>query len=84
MLHTDTIVMVLNQSSKQHNSIKTTFNGQGNLPKLVQEDIMFKDIKGFEGLYAIYNDGRVYSYKTGKFLKPYKHKGGYLIVSLQT
>lgn len=45
---------------------------------------MFKDIKGFEGLYAIYNDGRVYSYKTGKFLKPYKHKGGYLIVSLQT
>lgn len=50
-----------------------------------------KDIEGWEGLYAIYRDGRVWSYprnrKTGKFLKPtfnpsYGGKG-YLFVELR-
>ena len=29
-----------------------------------------KDIKGYEGQYAITKDGRVWSYKTEKFLSP--------------
>ena len=41
-----------------------------------------KDIKGYEGLYAITMTGRVWSYKTKKFLKPQKMKNGYLRVGL--
>lgn len=29
-----------------------------------------KDIKGYEGLYAVTPEGEVYSYKSKKFLKP--------------
>lgn len=47
---------------------------------------VWKDIKGFEGLYAVSNKKRVKSYKrkgvngyliTGKILRPGKHSGGY-------
>ena len=41
-----------------------------------------KDIKGFEGRYAITSCGRVYSYKAKKFLKPRVDKDGYLAVTL--
>ena len=41
-----------------------------------------KDIKDYEGLYAITTDGNVWSYKSRKFLKPYLIKGGYHIVGL--
>ena len=41
-----------------------------------------KDIKGYEGLYAITPEGEVWSYKNEKFLKPYTNKGGYLCVNL--
>lgn len=41
-----------------------------------------KDIKGFEGLYAVTDDGRVWSYRKNKFLKPYWDGNGYLKVSL--
>lgn len=41
-----------------------------------------KDIKGYEGLYAVTEDGQVWSYKSKKFLKPYKAYNGYLRVSL--
>ena len=41
-----------------------------------------KDIKGYEGLYAVTKDGQVWSYKSKKFLKPYKAYNGYLRVSL--
>ena len=43
-----------------------------------------KDIKGYEGQYAITMSGRVWSYKSNKFLKPYKEQDGYLRVSLRT
>lgn len=43
----------------------------------------FKKIEGFEDLYTIYSDGRVYSERTGKFLKPEINKGGYLMVDLR-
>lgn len=41
-----------------------------------------KDIKGFEGLYAITEDGRVYNYKTKKFLTGTKGDG-YVTVELR-
>ena len=41
-----------------------------------------KDIIGYEGLYAITSCGKVYSYRTKKFLKPQKAGAGYLEVSL--
>ena len=41
-----------------------------------------KDIKNYEGLYAITSCGKVWSYKRKKFLKPEADKDGYLIVCL--
>ena len=43
---------------------------------------MMKDIEGFKGLYAITDDGEVWSYKTQKFLKQRRDKDNYLRVSL--
>lgn len=43
---------------------------------------MIKDIKEFEGLYQITDDGRVYSIRKDKYLKPRKDKDGYLLVNL--
>lgn len=41
-----------------------------------------KDIRGYEGLYGITMTGRVWSYKTKRFLKPGTTTGGYQIVVL--
>lgn len=41
-----------------------------------------KDITGYEHEYAITEDGKVWSYKTKKFLSPGKHRNGYLQVAL--
>ena len=41
-----------------------------------------KDIEGYEGLYAITRDGKVWSYRANKFLKPAKEYKGYLRVDL--
>lgn len=41
-----------------------------------------RDIKGFEGHYAITSCGKVWSYKSKKFLKPYITQSGYLTVNL--
>ena len=41
-----------------------------------------KDIKGYEGLYAITEDGRVWSYKRQKFLSPGGRKGWYQNIRL--
>lgn len=41
-----------------------------------------KDIKNYEGLYAITEDGRVWSYKRQKFLRPRAQNNGYLTVAL--
>ena len=41
-----------------------------------------KDIKGYEGLYAITSCGEVWSYKSKKFLKQEKKDNGYLRVNL--
>lgn len=43
---------------------------------------MIKDIKNFEGLYQITDDGSVYSICKDKYLKPRKDKDGYLLVNL--
>lgn len=42
-----------------------------------------KDIIGYEGLSAITSCGKVYSYRTKKFLKLQKRKDGYLQVDLR-
>lgn len=41
-----------------------------------------KDIQGYEGLYAVTSCGKVYSYKSKKFLKPKVDRDGYLHVGL--
>ena len=41
-----------------------------------------KDIKGYEGLYAITSCGKVWSYKSQKFLSQRKNHDGYLLVNL--
>lgn len=45
---------------------------------------MIKDIEGYEGRYAVMDNGEVWSYKTKRFLKFGKHKCGYLQVALWT
>ena len=41
-----------------------------------------RDIKGYEGIYAITSCGRVWSYSTKRFRKPYVNNGGYLCIDL--
>ena len=41
-----------------------------------------KDIKGYEGLYAITEDGKVWSYRNERFIKSFMRKNGYLQVIL--
>ena len=41
-----------------------------------------KDIKGYEGRYAVTKDGQVWSYKNNIFLTPYEDRKGYLMVCL--
>ena len=41
-----------------------------------------KDIQGYEGLYAVTEEGQVWSYKNQKFLKPRNITGGYLGITL--
>jgi hypothetical protein len=41
-----------------------------------------KDIKGYEGLYAVTSCGKVWSYRKNKFLKPLTHNNGYLRVNI--
>ena len=42
---------------------------------------MWKKIKGYEG-YEITEDGRVWSNKTNRYLKPSKDKDGYYKITL--
>lgn len=41
-----------------------------------------KDIKNYEGLYAVTSCGKVWSYRSQKFLKPATDGSGYLFVGL--
>ena len=41
-----------------------------------------KDIDGYEGIYKIYEDGRVWSYKYNKFIKPFINNTNYYRISL--
>lgn len=43
-----------------------------------------KDVKGYEGLYAVTSCGRVWSYKSKKFLKPHLDKHGYQVITLSS
>lgn len=52
-------------------------NGQSAAKQIYQ----IKDIPGWEGLYACDNEGKIWSYRTNKFLSPSKNKKGYLHVT---
>ena len=41
-----------------------------------------KDVKNYEGLYAVTSCGKVWSYKSKMFLKPMTYRNGYLYVNL--
>lgn len=43
---------------------------------------MMKDVVGYEGQYAVTSCGKVWSYKSNKFLKPKTDKDGYYKVNL--
>lgn len=43
---------------------------------------IWKDIEGYEGIYQVSNLGRVKRVTTGRILKSYKDRGGYLRVDL--
>lgn len=43
---------------------------------------VWKDVKGYEGLYKVSNFGNVYSVKSDKHLKPRNNRNGYLQVLL--
>ena len=41
-----------------------------------------KDIEGYEGLYGVTSCGRIWSFKSKKFLKPHIQRDGYMLVTL--
>ncbi len=41
-----------------------------------------KDLIGYEGLYKVFEDGKVWSIKYSKFLKSRRNKGGYTVVTI--
>lgn len=41
-----------------------------------------KDIQGYEGLYRVTREGKVYSLISSSFLSPFKRGAGYLAVAL--
>ena len=43
---------------------------------------VWQDVKGFEGIYKVSNFGNIKRADKDKYLKPYKTKKGYLIISL--
>jgi hypothetical protein len=43
---------------------------------------MLKDIKDYENLYAVSEDGQIFSYRSNRFLKPCRDGNGYYYVSL--
>ena len=45
---------------------------------------MMKDVKGYENIYAVTEEGQVWSYRSKKFLKPYTDGHGYLKVKFCT
>lgn len=57
--------------------MKNNENGQSAAKQIYE----MKDIPGWEGLYACTTDGRIWSHRSGIFLKPSKTKNGYLHVT---
>lgn len=48
----------------------------------IKEERKMKDIPGYEGLYAVTSCGRVWSYKSKRFLNPIVNNNNYLVVTL--
>ena len=43
---------------------------------------IWKDVKGYEGLYKVSNTGQLISLRKNQLLKPFTHKKGYLVATL--
>jgi hypothetical protein len=52
------------------------------IKKIVEYMEIFKEIKGYENLYQVSNQGRIYGVKRGKFLRPLLNNNGYMMVNL--
>lgn len=48
----------------------------------MQNDINMKDVKGYEGLYAVTSCGQVWSYRKQKFISQWSNGTPYLLVTL--
>ena len=57
--------------------MKNNENGQSAAKQIYK----VKDIPGWEGLYSCDTEGKIWSYRTNKFLSPAKSKKGYLHVT---
>lgn len=53
------------------------------MAKVTIDNICIKDIKGYEGLYAVTSCGKVWSYISNKFISQWDNKKGYLYVTLR-
>ncbi len=49
----------------------------------MQKDIAMKDVKGYEGLYAVTSCGKVWSYRKKRFVSQWSNGTPYLLVTLQ-
>ena len=49
----------------------------------MQYDIAMKDVKGYEGLYAVTSCGKVWSYRKKKFVSQWSNGTPYLLVTLK-
>ena len=49
----------------------------------MQNDIAMKDVKGYEGLYAVTSCGKVWSYRKKKFVSQWSNGTPYLLVTLR-
>ena len=53
------------------------------MAKVTIDDICIKDIKGYEGLYAVTSCGKVWSYRKQKFVSQWSNGSPYLLVTLK-
>lgn len=49
---------------------------------MLENNEVWKDCKGYEGLYQISNEGRIWSVRKQRILSPHKKNSGYLEILL--
>lgn len=76
------------KQTKKETQIKSTMKTSGsdqntkrNNKELIERQMM-RPIEGYEGLYSITEDGKIYSHRQKKFMKPKPHIQGYYRIGL--